>query len=150
MTITFMLSFLGEQTAKKKWISELPRKKKLFWTMLWFQVIRNNETCISISDNDLVTGNNVRLNEFMLLLTIYTIFLLSKINFKVLILKHLIEVPMKEPQMYHNSCVVFNLVNFFDREHYLRKTKSVATTSNNSSYQLYQLVGNESLPEFSW
>ena len=61
--------------------------------MFWFQVIRNNETlCISISYKDLVTGNNVTVNNE----TIYTTLLLSKINIKVLILKRLIEVPMKE------------------------------------------------------
>ena len=63
--------------------------------MLEFQVIRN--TTYLHFRKLLSTGNNVRLNEFMLLSTIFLEVLFFEITSEVLILKIVIEFPIKKP-----------------------------------------------------
>lgn len=89
MAITFL--FQGCKTTKIMNIQTFKEKEALSE----FQVIRN--TTNLYFRKLLSTGNNVRLNEFMLLSTIFTDVLFFEITSKVSILKFFIKFPLKKP-----------------------------------------------------
>ena len=89
MAITFL--FQGCKTTKIMNIQTFKEKEALSE----FQVIRN--TTNLHFRKLLSTGNNVRLNEFMLLSTIFTDVLFFEITSEVSILKFFIKFPLKKP-----------------------------------------------------